>query len=60
MKWEKLITLIITIIPLSIVVFNNSIQFYEKLFTPTINLNLVTAFLFIIGVITFYIIINRK
>ncbi|MBU0894868.1 MAG: hypothetical protein KKF48_02550 [Nanoarchaeota archaeon] len=60
MKWNKLTTFLLAVIPTSIIIFNNGMQFYEKIFTPELNIDLIIAFIFIVGTISMYTIKNLK
>jgi len=59
MKWNKLLTLIITIFSISVVVFNNITQITNEIFKPTINMTLIFGFLITVIIIITYAFINR-
>ena len=59
MKWRKFIVFIITILSISVVVFNNLTDVIEKVFTPIINLNIFIGFMIAILSVIIYAIVNK-
>lgn len=58
--YEKILVFVISILSISIVVFNNLTQLTDKIFNPRFNVRIFISFgLATIGVVS-YIFINRK
>jgi len=59
MIWRIRFILLITVLSVSIVVFNNLSQLIKTIFIPITNFYLFTGFIILTIVITFYIIYNK-
>ena len=60
MKWKKFSIFAITILSISIVVFNNLAQIIKEIFSPKFNIDLWIGFgIVVVGVVT-YAVINKE